>query len=495
MKPTQKHIALLLALLLSASHLISCSGSTPDEDPTSDNNEETTIETVEETESTYPEPDLPDKTYGGAEFNIMSRGNATVGYYACEMHAEEENGEVINDLVYRRNMEIEERFDIDFEESPSNSPIADMTTLIHAQDTTVKVFAENLQGIGMMAVDNLLLDFNDVPYVDLTKPWWHKETMDSCSLFGTNYAGVSDIIINDKQRAFITIVSKDVMDKLKIEIPYDLVREGKWTFDKMVTLSESAVQDLDGNGTMDTKDQYGIITECYGAVAAFAAFGGELVKYDDSGNIVLSLYNERNQTMMENFYNVMNDKSKNAITNFFTDKSGAVYYRMGIELMKENRVMFVLGMISWVQSVIKESESNPTILPMPKYDETQASYITPIQVTHANTLGLPAYLNGESLELTGVVLEAMSAFSGEYIYPEFINDIVRSRYAIDPNTTEMIDIAFSNIRYDLGTIFDWGFTILNENMWRSKAGLASVYESKKSAMEASIEEITNALQK
>jgi hypothetical protein len=109
------------------------------------------------------------------------------------------------------------------------------------------------------------------------------------------------------------------------------------------------------------------------------------------------------------------------------------------------------------------------------------------------TVGFPSYLKGEKFELTGVVLEAMSAFSGKYIYPEFLNDVVKSRYAIDPNTTEMIDIAFSNIRYDLGTIFDWGFTILNNQIWNSKQGLASIYKSQEKVIEASIKKITAAI--
>ena len=489
----KKLITLLLAVLLSTLHLVSCNESTPDTNIPADIKTSIVPELTDETEETeapYPEAVLPDKQYGGVDFDVMARGNSTVGYYSCELHSEEETGEVINDLVYRRNMEIEEQFDIDIKEFVSSSPIDDMTKLINAQDDTYNFFAENLQAIGSMAVSKYLLDFKTIPYVDIDKPWWDKAAMDSCSLFGTNYAGISDLIINDKQRAFITIVSKDVMEKYNLEIPYDIAREGKWTFDKMVTMSEIAVDDLDGNGIMDDKDQYGIITEFYGGVAAFASFGGTLVEYDEDDNIVISLYNERNQTMIDNFVSIMKDSSKNALTNLFRDGNGAVFYSMGIELMKESRVMFVLGMISWVQRVIQESEAYPAILPMPKYDETQTSYITPIQVYHANTLGVPSYLKGEKFELTGVVLEAMSAFSGKYIYPEFLNDVAKSRYAIDPNTTEMIDIAFSNIRYDLGTIFDWGFTILNNQIWNSKQGLASIYKSQEKVIEASIKKIT-----
>lgn len=491
MKSTRKCIALLLAVLLAALPVVSCSKGTPDAETTTDVSDQTVSETAAETEDPYPDAVLPDKNYGGADVHIMSRDNATVGYYKCEVVAAEETGETINDLVYRRNVEIEERFGIGIKETPSANPAADMTNLILAQDDAYHFFVENLYSIGSMALAQYLMDFKEIPYVDINMPWWKKDAMDSCSLFGKSYAGISDLLLNDKQRAFVTIVSKEVTEKNDMEIPYDLAREGKWTFDKMVAMSENAVQDLDGNGVMDDKDQYGIITEFYGGVASFASFGGTFVKYNEEGNIVLSLFNERNQSMIEKFVSVMTDTSKNAITNLFQNGNGEVYYTMGIELMEESRVMFVLGMISWVQRIIQESDANPAVLPMPKYEEAQASYITPIQVYHANTLGAPSYLNGEKLELAGVVLEAMSAYSGEYIYPEFLNDVIKSRYAIDPNTTEMIDIVFSNIRYDLGTVYNWGFEILNNTIWTSGQGLASIYQSQEAAFQKSIEKITD----
>ena len=149
MKTTKKCAALLLAVLLSALPAVSCSKTAQDEDTPAGSSvsEQTETEPAEETEASYPVPVLPDKDYGGATFNIMSRVNGTVGYYDCEIDAEEETGEAINDLVFRRNTEIEDRFNIDIVGIPGDSPVKQMTTLIKAQDDTYSFFVENLQGI------------------------------------------------------------------------------------------------------------------------------------------------------------------------------------------------------------------------------------------------------------------------------------------------------------------------------------------------------------
>ena len=52
-------------------------------------------------------PALPDKTFDGYAFRIMS-SSAQLAY----LHAAEMNGEKLNDAIYTANKEVEERFDV-----------------------------------------------------------------------------------------------------------------------------------------------------------------------------------------------------------------------------------------------------------------------------------------------------------------------------------------------------------------------------------------------
>jgi len=54
-------------------------------------------------------------------------------------------------------------------------------------------------------------------------------------------------------------------------------------------------------------------------------------------------------------------------------------------------------------------------------------------------------LTGEKLNIAGIVLEAMSAYSREYVIPEYITTTVKSRYAVDIESAEMLEILFNSI--------------------------------------------------
>ena len=133
---------------------------------------------------------------------------------------------------------------------------------------------------------------------------------------------------------------------------------------------------------------------------------------------------------------------------------------------------------------------------MPKYSAEQEEYAAILQSHHANSLGVPGYLTGDRPELTGVVLEAMSAFSHYSIYPEYINTVVKSRYAVDEDTTEMLGIVFDHITNDPGILFNWGgmSQILSSDLFFGKpGGFASIYASKEKYINMTISKAVDSL--
>ena len=75
-----------------------------------------TTAAVQETEpvETRMYDGVPDKDYGGKTFDILTAGNWNNEWTEIyDFQAEEENGEPINDAVFKRNVAIEERFHVD----------------------------------------------------------------------------------------------------------------------------------------------------------------------------------------------------------------------------------------------------------------------------------------------------------------------------------------------------------------------------------------------
>ena len=494
MKKTRSVAAMLLAVLLLVS-AVSCS-SPSDKQESEETSKPQETEIIPETEETKLEPVLPDKTYNGADVNVLSRTATIVGYIPYEISAEEMNGEALNDAVYERNLKIEEQFDIAIHDTSSSTPSNEIKILIHSQDDTYNFFTDTLALLGDMLLQKSLYDLESIPYIDLEKPWWNKSAMSDLALFNKIYLGMSDILVNDKQRAYITIVSKDLMSAYNMEVPYELARSGLWTLDAMKSMGETAIRDLDGNGIMDENDQFGICTEHYAGISLFISSGCRLTDLDEEGEPIDVMYNEHNVNVMDKVMAILKDTNLTGMAENLKDPNGGVYYRVGIDLMERNQTMFVIGMVSWVQDIIANSDAYPAVLPLPKYDENQEKYHTLLQHTHANIISIPAILSDEKLELTGVVLEAMSAYSHEHVLPEYINRIVKSRYAVDVDTVEMLDVVFSSVTHDFGVIYNWGnmVSILNTDLFNKNSdGFASAYAAKEKVIRKNIESTVNKL--
>ena len=497
MKKAKRLCALFLSAVLLAS-VISC-GKTPEESETTPApvSAEPSAETeaAPETE-TKLQPDLPEKTYGGTEFHFLSRAGTVVGYISTEISAEEETGEILNDMVFARNLSVEDRFDIKIIDTPDTAPAGVISSLILAGDPAYEVFVDHMESMSGMVSKHYLQDMRDIPYINLDMPWWNKEAMSSAAVLDQLYIGLSDILLNDKQRAYITIVSKDLMQKYDMEVPYNDVREGTWTMDKMRSMAEIVVSDLNGDGVMDERDQFGIATEYYAAVPMFIGAGCRLTQPDSEGVPVSVMYSEYSVDVVNTIMDMLTDRNLSAIAQNYKTDAGDSYYRIGIDLMQESRVLFVIGMVAWVQDIIQHSDAYPAVLPMPKYSAEQEEYATILQSHHANSLGVPGYLTGDRPELTGVVLEAMSAFSHYSIYPEYINTVVKSRYAVDEDTTEMLGIVFDHITNDPGILFNWGgmSQILSSDLFLGKpGGFASIYASKEKYINMTISKAVDSL--
>ena len=101
---------LLMSLILSAS----C-GSTPTDGAVTSEEQLTESTETEETTEARIEPDLPDTKWEGYQFRVLTKGDTNVHWKSKDIAATEENGDVINDAVYRRNQKVGEYFNVTFD--------------------------------------------------------------------------------------------------------------------------------------------------------------------------------------------------------------------------------------------------------------------------------------------------------------------------------------------------------------------------------------------
>ena len=74
---------------------------------------------------------------------------------------------------------------------------------------------------------------------------------------------------------------------------YSVVKEGKWTLDKLAEYAENVYVDVNGNGEVDNDDSFGVVMQ-KGHVLNGMAFAANVVytSYDENGTPYISVNNE-----------------------------------------------------------------------------------------------------------------------------------------------------------------------------------------------------------
>jgi len=265
-----KKLYLLLALIIfSGTFVSSCSKkedaplSAPKEAQAAENADNDAINEEAEAATEKIMPDVPDdKNYGGYEFTILANSVAyNSHWYSRDIYVEGETGDTINDAVYYRNRAVEEKYNIKIGGVFSANQYNDARKSISAGDNTYDAFTIPMQGAtAQLAQTGMLLDLKNVPYIDLEKPWWDQKANRQLSIGSKLMFTISDLLIIDKDALFIYLFNKDIIKESGLEDPYKLVREGKWTIEKMWDMAKLVTQDLNGDGVMDDGDRYGLIS-------------------------------------------------------------------------------------------------------------------------------------------------------------------------------------------------------------------------------------------
>ncbi len=169
----RKTILTLLFLTLCAT-LMSC-GAEQDTTDTTGSHADTTVVDTTPTETTRAQiqDNLPDKDYGGRDFTILYRNE-----WEYEFVSEEITGETINDAIYNRNHTVEDRFGVTLQMAGLNGSWGEQSTFLNAVnsavmagDATYDLVAGYQAYMITPAMDGLLLNLNDMPYMDSTAPW------------------------------------------------------------------------------------------------------------------------------------------------------------------------------------------------------------------------------------------------------------------------------------------------------------------------------------
>ena len=435
--------ALLLTLLMLAPAAVSCSQQTDNaasDETTPASASFSDEEIADEDAADEPEiveDNLPERNYDGAAYNIYTRSNTT--HYA--FLTEELNGEILNDAIYDRNLKVADRFNVAFTET-EYSDEAMAQNNVQSGDDTFSLMNVRCTAADTMAKKSMCFDISTFQYIDLSKPYWDDELTRMIGIGDRQYTaiGSADLTVIDFMN--VLLFNKNLHEQYQFDSIYELVREGKWTFDRFGEMAAAATQDIDGDGSFTDKDQWGVLGCAKYLHCTFLPAGGAwyIIKDENNLPVFTMASDEHFQNVFEKTFAVLNDNNAWYKTSDGSNEATAYH-----DQFRNNQGLFLSTLFYYIES-LRDMDYDFGIIPFPKYDETQAEYYG--RISFFDTSVIPVTVPDP--EMSSVVLEALTCESFNNVVPAYKDIALKSKFARDEDSSDMIDVTMEHRIVDFG---------------------------------------------
>ncbi len=435
-------IAILLASLLTST-LASCGGTTTEAETTAGAETTATVETETETELT---DNLPDTDMGGYELKIHNFTENWLTWANTRILVAEMTGDVLNDALYNRQTNIEERFNCKILTDEADYTINLLKANVTAGDDTYAVYALS-EGDTLQALP-YITQWDSIPHLQLDKPWWNPDATSVYNILNKQIALAGNISLSAVSRAVCMVFNKNIYNEYFAgeESLYDIVAANEWTVDKYLEIIDTVHADLNGDGAYDGADLYGLNMGrgFKGYIASFLC-GSDMnfTTSDAEGNQSFTLHkNEKGIGLMQKLVDKLGSQG------YYYNEDKSVHGFQPADFFSSGHALFTQGVPNDIYK-LRDMEDDIGIVPMPKYDATQEKYTAAAWggVTHM----LARTFNMADADNLGILLEAMS-FSGFYdVIPQYKEIALKTKTARDSESADMLDIIFSSIYFDFGT--------------------------------------------
>jgi hypothetical protein len=404
-----------------------------------------------------------------------------------DLFAEAVTGDLINDATYKRNIYLEDKYNMKFEmdafleaagEAQANQIVE---RSVRAGDKSYDLLMTHMMEGFNSAERGVLQDIAKFPNIDITKPYWNQGATEGCSIGGRLFVGLSELSFSTNENIYCMFFNKKMLQDYGVEDPYKLVWENNWTFDKFAQLIKNGTVDLDGDGVMGDDDQYGYISTA--AVNFLWSGGGHMMKKDEFDIPVIDFINERVLTIYAKTFDIVNDvntynKERDWWTgntlNMFANSQGVFY---GNQLCRVNE--------------LRNTEFDFGIVPYPKLDSAQERYYSYVD-GHASMMAIPLILPNP--EWTGIIIEELSFLSYRDILPVYYDVVLNVKLVRDEESVQMLEILFDSKVFDPAYVMggEW-WIIWNNNIQQQRTDFVSTYESREASVNRIIQRRIDAI--
>lgn len=451
-----KTIALSLLLCMLFTMLIACQKNDDNGNETTTNTPESTTAPDAVTDASQATEDQTKADLKGNKIKILAWGDAEMLEFEYKENVTDQS--TINEAILERNTAVEKRLNCKLEfiyEKGSNAYQQQyLNKAINYSNGDeadfVDIFATYSMTAALVSTKGLcenLIPLQSESGLNFEHPWWPSTMVKEAMFDNSLYVCTGDISTNLLWMMETMFFNKDLLEDINHSADelYTLVKDGKWTLEKMYEYSKDVYADTDEDGLKSKGDTFGCVVAWQGFFDDFYVGAGfKMCEKTSDGKIVLSdeWGGEREDTFAREFI----DFTK---TNDFWYANAGAYSGIGVDAFSSGRALFTNNRARQAKTFRETAECEYGILPMPKYEET-AEYST--------NLGFPYSLYAISntstdVNAAAVVLESMAAQSYMIVTPVLFYDALQLRYSPEIDAANTFDILRDTICFDIGRIY------------------------------------------
>ncbi|MBQ8552139.1 MAG: hypothetical protein IJ428_04920 [Clostridia bacterium] len=324
--------------------------------------------------------------------------------------------------------------------------------------------------LGAFYAEGILANLYSLPHVDFDAPYYDRD-INSAAVAGSGLYAISGAANFNPDYLNCVYFNRSIVEQFVGEDLYALVNDGKWTWDKFAEYSKTvdAVDSIHGHGSTAVLEDY----------IDIAVSSQGLSYVNNTANMVPTVNYLDNsaftpaKTIVDKLYSLL------YTDNSFVSSSAAELR----ELFLTDTLMFMTDRL-YVMEWIANSSVNWGILPLPKYDESQAEYLSPLPDEAPVFCVLK---NTASYETSGLILEALNAASFEYVTDAYINE--RIDYILrDNGSIHMLETICGSATTDFAHMYASGMSNLENATYgavykavTTRSTLDSLYRGYKNA--------------
>ena len=455
MKNAMRYIAFALTVLMLLGSFVACaetSSGDGETTPAASVTDPTPGETGDDTSHLYDEngflkSDLPDELdFGGETVTVLWWTDVE----RPEFFVEDTNGELVNDAIFERNANVEDKMGVTLEwvgikgqyNSDGTNYANHVGNQYDAGDQTYDLLSAHSRTIALTSMKGYCKDLMELEHLNFSMPWWPAVMTKTATIGDKMYFVTGDVSVNSIHQMYVIFYNKDLInERTDLIEPSQHVLDDHWTIETFQELTKNMYQDLDGSNSANEGDIYGFTTLSWHFDAIYYGAGLKQAENDETELIKISedYFSDKAISLCDDLGAWIKDGNVYVNSTYYDD-----VFLSGNSLMSMSRHKDIA-------ETLVEGDFKYGIAPIPKYNNDQETHITCV----GNPVSFYAiYTLSSDANRAAAVLECWASEAYRLTSPALFETTMKLRYSETSVESQMYDIIREGITFDIGRLFN-----------------------------------------